>query len=145
MDPLKPWNARNASLRTWVVDRWGKRMTRPHGLSTCREKARAAQRPDSMEKLALLSVSDKRGLVDFATGLVKQHGYRLLSTGRYVTVLPDSVLRYNAKQWALKALPIDLGMKPMSITLITLKNRTVSPVVQRFVEQVRAVAKRVAP
>lgn len=71
--------------------------------------------------------------------------YRLLSTGRYVTVLPDSVLRYNAKQWALKALPIDLGMKPMSITLITLKNRTVSPVVQRFVEQVRAVAKRVAP
>jgi phosphoribosylaminoimidazolecarboxamide formyltransferase/IMP cyclohydrolase len=34
-----------------------------------------------MEKLALLSVSDKRGLVDFATALVRQHGYRLLSTG----------------------------------------------------------------
>ena len=34
-----------------------------------------------MEKLALLSVSDKRGLVDFATALVKQFGYRLLSTG----------------------------------------------------------------
>ncbi|MBL9205669.1 MAG: bifunctional phosphoribosylaminoimidazolecarboxamide formyltransferase/IMP cyclohydrolase, partial [Opitutaceae bacterium] len=34
-----------------------------------------------MEKLALLSVSDKRGLVDFATSLVTQHGYRLLSTG----------------------------------------------------------------
>ncbi len=66
---------------------------------------------------------------------------RLLATGRYVTVLPDSVLRYNAKQWALKALPIDLGMKPMCVTLITLKNRTVSPVVQLFVDQVRAVAK----
>jgi DNA-binding transcriptional LysR family regulator len=71
--------------------------------------------------------------------------YRLLSTGRYVTVLPDSVMRYNAKQWSLKALPIDLGMKPMSITLITLKNRTVSPVVQLFVDQVRAVARNVAP
>ncbi|MFO1451723.1 MAG: bifunctional phosphoribosylaminoimidazolecarboxamide formyltransferase/IMP cyclohydrolase [Opitutaceae bacterium] len=34
-----------------------------------------------MEKLALLSVSDKRGLVEFATALVNQHGYRLLSTG----------------------------------------------------------------
>lgn len=70
--------------------------------------------------------------------------YRLLSTGRYVTVLPDSVLRYNAKQWGLKALPIDLRMKPMSVTLITLKNRTVSPVVQLFVEQVRAVARGLA-
>src|SRR3989304_3580840 len=34
-----------------------------------------------MEKLALLSVSDKRGLVEFATALVKQHGYRLQPTG----------------------------------------------------------------
>jgi DNA-binding transcriptional LysR family regulator len=64
--------------------------------------------------------------------------YRLLATGRYLTVLPESVLRYNAKQWSLKALPVDLGMKPMSVAIITLKNRTVSPVVQLFVEQVRA-------
>ncbi|MFZ9682813.1 MAG: bifunctional phosphoribosylaminoimidazolecarboxamide formyltransferase/IMP cyclohydrolase [Cephaloticoccus sp.] len=34
-----------------------------------------------MAKLALLSVSDKSGLADFATALVKQHGYHLLSTG----------------------------------------------------------------
>jgi DNA-binding transcriptional LysR family regulator len=66
---------------------------------------------------------------------------RLLATGRYLTVLPESVLRYNAKQWALKALPVDLDMKPMSFTIITLKNRTVSPVIKLFVEQVRAVAK----
>jgi hypothetical protein len=32
-------------------------------------------------------------------------------------------------------------MKPMSVAIITLKNRTVSPVVQLFIEQVRAVAK----
>ena len=66
---------------------------------------------------------------------------RLLATGRYITVLPDSVLRSNAKAWSIKALPIDLGMKPMAVSIITLKNRTVSPVVQLFVEQVRAVAK----
>ena len=34
-----------------------------------------------MQKTALLSVSDKSGLVPFARALVKQHGYRLLSTG----------------------------------------------------------------
>ncbi len=33
------------------------------------------------EKLALLSVSDKRGLAGFARALVEQHGFRLLSTG----------------------------------------------------------------
>jgi hypothetical protein len=34
-----------------------------------------------MAKLALLSVSDKQGLVEFATALVRSHGYTLLSTG----------------------------------------------------------------
>jgi len=34
-----------------------------------------------MSKTALLSVSDKSGLVPFAKALVEQHGYRLLSTG----------------------------------------------------------------
>jgi DNA-binding transcriptional LysR family regulator len=69
--------------------------------------------------------------------LLRNH---LLATGRFLTVLPDSVLRYNAKQWSLKALPIDLGVKPRSVAIITLKNRTVSPVVQLFIEHVRTVA-----
>ncbi len=70
--------------------------------------------------------------------LLRNH---LLATGRFLTVLPDSVLRYNAKQWSLKILPIDLGVKPRSIAIVTLKHRTVSPVVQLFVEHLRAVAK----
>jgi DNA-binding transcriptional LysR family regulator len=70
--------------------------------------------------------------------LLRNH---LLATGRFLDVLPDSVLRYNAKQWSLKALPVDLGVKPRVIAIVTLKNRTVSPVVQLFAEHVRAVAK----
>jgi DNA-binding transcriptional LysR family regulator len=66
---------------------------------------------------------------------------QLLATGRFLSVLPNFVLRHNAKQWSLKALPVDLGIKPRSIAIVTLKNRTVSPVVQLFVEHVRAVAK----
>lgn len=45
-----------------------------------------------MEKLALLSVSDKRGLVEFATALVKKHGFRLLSTGGTAKLLADKGL-----------------------------------------------------
>lgn len=45
-----------------------------------------------MAKLALLSVSDKRGLVDFATALVKQHGYTLLSTGGTAKLLAEKGL-----------------------------------------------------
>lgn len=45
-----------------------------------------------MAKLALLSVSDKRGLVDFATALVQQHGYTLLSTGGTAKLLAEKGL-----------------------------------------------------
>ena len=45
-----------------------------------------------MQKLALLSVSDKRGLVDFATALVKTHGYKLLSTGGTAKLLAENGL-----------------------------------------------------
>ena len=45
-----------------------------------------------MAKLALLSVSDKRGLVEFATALVTRHGYTLLSTGGTAKLLADKGL-----------------------------------------------------
>ncbi len=45
-----------------------------------------------MPKLALLSVSDKRGLAEFATALVRQHGYTLLSTGGTAKLLAEKGL-----------------------------------------------------
>jgi phosphoribosylaminoimidazolecarboxamide formyltransferase/IMP cyclohydrolase len=45
-----------------------------------------------MAKLALLSVSDKRGLADFASALVKKHGYTLLSTGGTAKLLAEKGL-----------------------------------------------------
>lgn len=76
--------------------------------------------------------------VNSSSILLRNH---LLATGRFLAVYPDSVLRYNAKQWSLKALPVDLAVKPRAVAIVTLKNRTVSPVVELFVEQLRAVAK----
>ncbi|HET7534933.1 MAG TPA: bifunctional phosphoribosylaminoimidazolecarboxamide formyltransferase/IMP cyclohydrolase [Candidatus Didemnitutus sp.] len=45
-----------------------------------------------MAKLALLSVSDKSGLADFARALVKQHGFTLLSTGGTAKLLAEAGL-----------------------------------------------------
>ena len=45
-----------------------------------------------MAKLALLSVSDKQGLVAFATALVRDHGYTLLSTGGTAKLLSEKGL-----------------------------------------------------
>jgi phosphoribosylaminoimidazolecarboxamide formyltransferase/IMP cyclohydrolase len=45
-----------------------------------------------MSKLALLSVSDKHGLVEFATALVRKHGYTLLSTGGTAKLLAEKGL-----------------------------------------------------
>ena len=45
-----------------------------------------------MTKLALLSVSDKSGLVEFATSLVQRHGYTLLSTGGTAKLLSQAGL-----------------------------------------------------
>lgn len=45
-----------------------------------------------MEKLALLSVSDKTGLADFGAALVHDHGYTLLSTGGTARLLREAGL-----------------------------------------------------
>jgi DNA-binding transcriptional LysR family regulator len=66
---------------------------------------------------------------------------QLLASGRYLTLLPQSVMRYNARLWSLSTLPIELRVTPRPIALVTLKNRTIRPAVALFIEQLRAVAK----
>lgn len=78
-----------------------------------------------------------RERVSASSILLRNH---LLATGRFLTVLPESVMRSNAKQWSLKALPIDLGVQPRAVVAVTLKNRTIGPVARLFVDQIREVA-----
>lgn len=70
--------------------------------------------------------------------LMRNH---LLATGRFLTVLPQSALRYNARQWALRALPVKLRVTPQPIAIVRLKNRTVGPAVQMFIDHLRGAAK----
>ena len=67
----------------------------------------------------------------------------LLATGRFLTLMPGSLLAFNAKRWSLKALPVDLGIRRQG-AVITLSKRTLSPVVALFIEHARAVARSLA-
>ncbi len=49
--------------------------------------------------------------------------------------------RLIADNYVLTALPVDLRANTLSIAVVTLKNRTLSPVVDRFIECAREVSK----
>ena len=68
----------------------------------------------------------------------------LLASGRYVAVLPGSALRFSAERFGLHALPIPLPETRASVSIVTLKGRTLSPVARVFAECAREVAKPVA-
>jgi DNA-binding transcriptional LysR family regulator len=65
---------------------------------------------------------------------------QLLASGQYLTVFTDTAVRYSAARWALKILPIDLGRR-LPVVAVTLKNRTLAPPVELFIENVKAATK----
>ena len=65
---------------------------------------------------------------------------QLLASGRYLTVFPDSLVRYSADLWSLRVLPVALG-QALPVVIVTLKNRTLTPSVRLFIDEVRAATK----
>ena len=56
-----------------------------------------------------------------------------LADGLFVTSMPRSVAYFKS----LKILPVDLPPRPWPVNVVTMKNRALSPVVERFVEHLR--------
>lgn len=65
----------------------------------------------------------------------------MLASGRLLTFVPAFALKFPVPDPAMKALPIDLPTTRGKIGIVTLKNRTLSPVAQLFIEEARAAAK----
>jgi DNA-binding transcriptional LysR family regulator len=61
----------------------------------------------------------------------------LASSGSHITTLPNTTLRVYADRFALKALPVDIPAQAWPAVIVTLKNRTLSPVVERFIQHIR--------
>ncbi|HLQ89509.1 MAG TPA: LysR family transcriptional regulator [Xanthobacteraceae bacterium] len=70
----------------------------------------------------------------------------LVATGRYIGILPGAMLWFCGKRLSLKVLPVELPIQPRlrSVGIVTLKNRTLSPVAQLFIDCAREVAKPLA-
>ncbi len=65
----------------------------------------------------------------------------LVANGDFITALPRSVLHLYAARFSLKALPFDFPARPWPVSIITLKNRSLGPLVERFIECAYDVAK----
>ena len=69
--------------------------------------------------------------------------HHLLATRRFVTMLPQSMLRVG-KGLPLRSLPIRLSARLRPTGIITLKNRTLGPVAELFMDCAREVASPLA-
>ncbi|MBL8707312.1 MAG: LysR family transcriptional regulator [Rhodospirillales bacterium] len=65
----------------------------------------------------------------------------LLATGRFLTVLPSFMLKLPHKGLSLRALPVSLTNSRMPVGLITLKDRSLTPPAQLFIDRLRAHAR----
>jgi len=70
---------------------------------------------------------------------------KLAATGHFLAVGPASMLTFPAKDSSIKLLPVEFPTTTHGQTgIMTLKNRTLSPLAQRFIECAREVAKSLA-
>jgi DNA-binding transcriptional LysR family regulator len=68
----------------------------------------------------------------------------LVAAGRFLTILQASALRVPTRRPEIKVLPVALPRPNSPIGIVTLKNRTISPVAQLFIHCAREVAKPMA-
>ena len=61
----------------------------------------------------------------------------MVASGEFITALPSSNLRFQDERLPLKELPVDLPVRPWRFSIVTLKNRTLNPVAERFIKHVR--------
>jgi DNA-binding transcriptional LysR family regulator len=64
----------------------------------------------------------------------------LIASGRFVGILPRSVAQFNAGPARLKILPAKLTPVHSAVGIITVKNRTLSPLAELFMECARDIA-----
>ena len=62
---------------------------------------------------------------------------RLVETGKFLTIIPASMLHFGAERLRVKRLPINLSMKSPPLEIISLRKRTPSAVARMFLNELR--------
>jgi DNA-binding transcriptional LysR family regulator len=68
----------------------------------------------------------------------------LVASGRFLSIISSSMSTFRGNHPPLKRLPIDLPTMRIPVGIVTLKNRTLSPIAQLFIDCARDVAKSMA-
>jgi DNA-binding transcriptional LysR family regulator len=124
-----------------VESKWVRR--RKFTLAEAIDEAWVLPPPDSLPGLSIAEVFRASGLeppqahvVSFSIPL----HHHLLATGRFLTMLPMSMLRFG-KHLPLKLLPVATPENTYPTGIVTLKNRTLGPLAQLFMDCAREVAR----
>jgi DNA-binding transcriptional LysR family regulator len=122
--------------------RWGRR--RRVDLADLVEEAWVLPPPDTVPGMLAMELFRARGLrcpapktITFSIHLTCS----LLATGTFVALLPESLLRFSGKRLSLTALPVP--PQRSAVGIITVRNRRLSPLAERFIEYARQMAKTV--
>jgi DNA-binding transcriptional LysR family regulator len=118
--------------------RWANR--RKIDFAELAEESWLLPRADSWNYICIADAFRSRGLPGPKIGLWSNDAplrTHLLAKGRFVTAMG----KLNAAWYGLKVLPIDLPVQPWPVVIATLKGRTLSPVVELFIEFVRNFTK----
>ncbi|HZC94973.1 MAG TPA: LysR family transcriptional regulator [Bradyrhizobium sp.] len=104
--------------------------------------------PDTYPGSATADLFRERGLNRPRTPLTTLSMHlccRLAASGHFITLLPRSIVQFGGGDLSLKMLPIKLPPEfAVSVAIITLKNRTLSPAAEIFMECVREISKTLA-
>jgi DNA-binding transcriptional LysR family regulator len=100
--------------------------------------------PDSLFGLVVVQAFRSRGL-DYPRASVICFSFEvrnsLVASGRYLTVVPRSIVRLPARRPGIKILPVPLPAPHMPIGLVTLRDRDVGPVARIFMKEARELAR----
>ena len=118
--------------------RWGRR--RKVDLAELIDEPWVLTESDTLSYLRLAEAFAARGLgapKRILQTLSSHLRINLAASGSHITTLPNSTLRVYGDRFVLKALPIDLPAQSWPAVVVTLRNRTLSPVVEHFIQHVR--------
>jgi DNA-binding transcriptional LysR family regulator len=102
---------------------------------------------DSVPGSFILEIFRANKLQPPSPGIVSLSGQltvTLIAGGRFVGLLPSSVARFNAGRGGLKILPVKLPALRFAVGIITVKNRTLSPLAELFMGCARETARSIS-
>ena len=135
----------NTVVIAGAQSRWARR--RKIGLEELVNEPWTLPPPGSTLALIVEAAFRARGLAPpVATVVVDSSNIRnhLVASGRFLTVFPEYSLKFPGIGPSLKALPVELPGARRTVKIVNLKNRSLSPLAELFIDSMRALTRPLA-